>query len=101
MLKKYLKKLQSFDEDRKKIIMIIGVPVIMIIVVFVWLAYADFGLKSEEAEVGIVEKESSDFDIFKKGLNVTLKELQSLFGDLKEKINRSNSFDVEVDDATK
>jgi hypothetical protein len=100
MLKKYLKKLQSFDEDRKKIIMIIGVPIIMIIVVFTWLAYADFGTK-EEAEVNVVEKESSDFDIFKKGLNVTFKELQSLFGDLKEKINQSNSFDVEVNDVTK
>ncbi|MBU4348387.1 hypothetical protein KJ671_02745 [Patescibacteria group bacterium] len=100
MLKKYLKKIQSFDEDRKKIIMIIGVPIVMIIVVFVWLAYADFGQK-EEVKENVKEEKISDFEVFKKGLNITLVELRSLFGDLREKIKQSNSFDIEVQENIK
>jgi len=95
-LEEYLERLQNLSHDTKIKIMWIGVPVVMAIVIFIWLPYADFGSKESVIADAAGDNEISKFEILKNGFNVTFKEIGDLFGDLKEKIGQTNSFEIQA-----
>ena len=77
----------------------IGTAVIMIIVIFIWLTFSNFGYVDESANTPAPEGPSS-LEIFKNGLGVSIKEIQSLVQTIKEKVTRTNSFDVTIKEST-
>lgn len=98
-LERFLDKLQNSSHHTKRMIMWIGVPVIMATIIFVWLAYSDFGYKDESASAPVAAG-TSNFEILKNGIKVSVQEFQSFFQNIKEKISQTNSFNVEVPENT-
>jgi heme/copper-type cytochrome/quinol oxidase subunit 2 len=93
-LEEYIEKLQNLSHNEKIKIMWIGVPIVMAVTVFIWLSFTNLGFqKSVPAEE---KEEVSKFEVLKNGFSVTIKEIGSMFKDLKEKINKTNSFEIKA-----
>ena len=93
-LEEYIEKLQNLSHNEKIKIMWIGVPIVMAVTVFIWLSFTDLGFqKNVPAEE---KEETSKFEVLKNGFSVTIKEIGGMFKDLKEKINKTNSFEIKV-----
>jgi ABC-type cobalt transport system substrate-binding protein len=99
-LEKLINKLQNSSHHTKRLIMWTGVPVIMVIVVFIWLTYSNFGYTDESASAPVAAEGPSNFEIFKNGLNISIKEIQSLIQSVKDKMGRTNSFDIKTSEST-
>lgn len=92
-LEKALERLQNSSRHTKNMIMWIGVPVIMAATVFLWLNYSDFGYEEKSAN-SQASSSPSNFEILKNGVGVSIKEFQSLFQNIKEKIGQTNNFNI-------
>ncbi|GEM_PF-2297401 len=88
---KIIEQLQDLDNDKKIKIIWIGVPIVMIAIIFIWLSFTDFSFKSEAINSN---EEISKFEVLKNGLAVTLKDAGNLLKDFKEKINQTNTFEL-------
>lgn len=88
----YIEKLQNLSHKEKIKIMWIGVPIIMLAIIFVWFSFTDFSFK-KNADIKTNE-EMSKLTILKNGFNVTLQEAGNLLKDFKEKINQTYSFEI-------
>ncbi len=93
-LEKYLEKLHGLHEDTKKKIMWVGVPITMILVVWVWLSLGGFNLNP--ASVSQSDQEVSKFEIFKNGLKATFEEAKKMIDDAKQKFLKSTSFNIDI-----
>ncbi len=99
-LEKYFEKLQNSSQDKKRVIMLIGVPVAMALVIYVWLIFADFSFK-ENAVAEPKEEKISKLGVFNNGIKATLQELRSFIKNFKDKINQTNSFNIEIPESEK
>ncbi|MEK7462870.1 MAG: hypothetical protein AAB621_00700 [Patescibacteria group bacterium] len=91
-LEKNLEQLQNLSRDKKIKIMWIGVPIVMIAVVFIWLSYTDFSFKKDD-DID-TKNDVSKLEILKNGFKATLKDAGNLLKDFKEKINQTNTFEI-------
>ena len=72
----------------------IGVPIAMAIIIFVWFSYTDFGFNKDVS--ADTSKEASKLEILKNGFRATLKDAGNLLKDFKEKINQTNTFEIQA-----
>lgn len=93
-LEEYIEKLQNLSHNEKIKITWIGVPIVMAAVVFIWLSFTDLGFQKNVPDD--VKEEASKFEILKSGFSVTVKEIGGMFKDLKDKINKTNSFEIKA-----
>jgi len=93
-LEKHIEKIQNYSEETKKKIMWVGVPIVMFIVISFWLSYSDLSFKQERASSE--NQEVSKFEIFKNGFKVSFEEIKNLINNFKEKIEETNSFNIEA-----
>lgn len=91
---KWLERIQSANHKTKKIITWVGTSVIMATIIYLWLTYSSFGYTPEESTSVTTPENPSNFEILKNGLNVSIKEIQDLIQTIKDKITRTNSFDI-------
>lgn len=91
-LEKWIEGLQGESHETKIKIMWIGVPILMIIIIFIWFSFTDFSFK-KNTDIKTNE-DMSKLTILKNGFNVTLKEAGDLLKDFKEKINQTYSFEI-------
>ncbi|MHB9019297.1 MAG: hypothetical protein ACYC3G_00260 [Minisyncoccota bacterium] len=87
-----IEKLQNLSHEEKIKIMWIGVPIVMIAVIFVWLSFTDFSFKKDINNNS--SEEISKLQILKNGFAVTIKDARNLFNNFKDQINQSYSFEI-------
>jgi hypothetical protein len=93
-LEKNLEQLQNLSHEKKIKIMWIGVSIAMIMIIFIWFSYTDFGFKKDNA--ADATKDISKLEILKNGFKATLKDAGNLLKDFKEKINQTNTFEIQA-----
>ena len=66
----------------------------MVVIIFIWLSYADFNYAGHVTSNS--KDEVSKLEILKDGFIVTLKEAGDLLKGFKEKINQTNTFEIQA-----
>lgn len=89
----YIEKLQNLSHETKIKIMWIGVPIVMILIVFTWFTFTDFGFKKDPSTDSA--ENFSKLEVLKNGFSETLKDAGNLLKDFKAKINQTNTFIIE------